>query len=850
MLSAILNVIALLALAGVGVYFIIATKTLSHRLGLRRALVGGVLGIVAGLMSVLSLPPDNIGYLASIVGPLMLAGFIGGFGGALTAALLSVVPVLIMDQTWLAILHHGLAAFLGAGLSYGLYGASCVKFTKRAFGALLLLAAGATFTLHALPTGITSNSVIGCLVFSLSSTVIAYGMLALAVRAARDLRTLAEFEARMTMASEVAQIGTWDWDIASDACTWDAGMHRIYGSDPDSPKVSPKDFIDRVHDDDRQRLLTSAEAATVGGAPQHDEFRAYHVDGSLRTIHSALKNQYDSAGTLVRISGLHMDVTHLRQAEALRGEAETRLKNVIDSVPGALLTYQFGPNGQDSATFLNAHCETLFELDAETARKDARALFRVVEPLDLEELTRAVQASTRTGEVFVHRWRINLPSGRTRWVEGHGMPRKLGDGAIEFSTVLVDITDHVRTQKELVAEQDRTRRTERLETIGKLSGGVAHDFNNLLAIIVGNLEMLQEELTGENQKLGYVREGLNAAMRGADLVRNMLTFARRARLEPAQQEVCGLLDRVSGWVGRILPATIDVQIEAGPDTWPLHVDAAGAENALINLILNARDAMPDGGSLHVQAKNRPIRVDDPILVTGASVSLSPGDYVMITVQDTGEGIAPADLERVFEPFYSTKQSGQTSGSGLGLSTVLGFMEQSGGGIGIDTTRGAGTRITLFFPAWRSPAAPAIPLPERRSSAPTRTGTRVLLAEDEAQVAAVLRRALEMEGHTVSIAPSGDAAVALFAQQGPFDILVTDIVMPGTLQGPDLAAELRRTVPDLPAVFLSGYAPDAVFEANGVQPGDIRLMKPVARTELSEAVAQALKTRAAQSTAAE
>lgn len=412
MLSAILDVIALLALAGVGVYFVVSTKFLTHRLGMRRLLAGAVLGAVCGLMFHLSLLPENIGYLASLIGPLLMAGFIGGFAGALSATILSLPPVLLGGGPWEAILHHSIPAFLGAGLSYALYRNGCVKFNAGVLGALLCLAFGFTSLLHLLPFTVSSTSFWGCVLFALSGTLIAYAMLALAIRAARNLRTLAEFEGRMKMASEVAQIGTWDWDIQQDVCVWDEGMHRVYGTDPDRAKIAPQDFIDRIHEDDRQRLLTSAEAARVGGAPQYDEFRAYRSDGSLRTIHSALKNQYDASGTLVRISGLHMDVTNLRQAEELRGRAETRLSNVIDSVPGALLTYLLGPDGKDSAIFLNAHCETLFELDADSARRDGRALFRLIEPEDLEDVTRAMQSSIRTGQNFVHRWRINLPSRR------------------------------------------------------------------------------------------------------------------------------------------------------------------------------------------------------------------------------------------------------------------------------------------------------------------------------------------------------------------------------------------------------------------------------------------------------
>lgn len=839
MLSSIINVVALLALTGIGVYIVVATPLLRDRLQVRRVLVGVVIGLMTAVMGYLDIAPDAASYMTITIGPLLMAGFVGGLWGALVAAVLSALPFVLVPSIGAVLGQHLFAAGLGAALSYAAFGTKCIRFSTPVFITLALLA-GAFTAAHALlfpydPPASLQNS----LAMALASTAIAYGMLAMAMRSARNIRALAEFESRMQMASQVAQIGTWDWDVSSDECTWDGGMHRLYGTDPSAPKISPGEFIQKVHPDDRMRLQTTYEAVSLGGAPQHDEFRAFHSDGTIRTIHSALRNQHDASGRLVRISGLHMDVTNLRLAEALRGAAETRLHDVVTNVPGAILTYRVDREGGHSVTYLNPFCEELLELPAGTVEQDGRALFRVVHKDDMADLSHALNAAIEGVTPFVHRWRMILPSGRMIWIEGRGTPHPLEGGGIEFSAFLIDITDLVQAQADLAAEQDRTARADRLQTIGKLSGGVAHDFNNLLAIIVGNLELLKEELSGDDQRLGFVREGLDASLRGADLVRNMLNFAQRARLQPEAHAVSDLLTRVESWVMRVLPATLNVKVDIPDDILPIHVDPAGAENALVNLVLNARDAMPDGGTIRITARNVVVAASQPVF---GIAPLRPGNYVKICVCDDGHGIAPEDSERVFEPFYSTREPGKTSGSGLGLPSVRGFIEQSGGGITVDSTPGEGTQVILYVPTdtesinAAEAAAQATPI----QAAPS--GLRILLAEDEAPVAQVLKRALELEGYEVCAAPSGDAAVTLYEQEGPFDLLLSDIVMPGQLQGPDLAAALRVNEPNLPAVFLSGYAPETVFDSSGIRASDPRLMKPVTRQELVRTIAAALQSR--------
>lgn len=397
---------------------------------------------------------------------------------------------------------------------------------------------------------------------------------------------------------------------------------------------------------------------------------------------------------------------------------------------------------------------------------------------------------------------------------------------------LTDITGRKRAEQQRLALKAQLAQSQKLEAIGQMTGGVAHDFNNLLSIILGNLELLQDEIS-DIEQLGWIEAAIEATGRGADLTQKMLAFARRAHLKPAVLDLNTILREMDNWMSRTLPATIKVRTSLAAGLWPIAADRASTESALLNLIINARDAMPAGGCLSVETANAPgdSLSDDP----GAG-DLAPGDYVVLSVGDTGSGIERETAARVFEPFYTTKLPGQ--GSGLGLSMVHGFMKQTGGAAAIGSEPGRGTTVKLYFPA-RGGAADTAPATAEAAKAAKVAAVRILMAEDQPDVREVLVRILRTAGYDVTAVESGDAALERFRAGAPFDLLITDIVMPGRLQGPALARALRHDVPGLPVLFMSGYAGGAAMHGDGPEPADIRLMKPVSRARLLEAVRSAL-----------
>ncbi len=392
-------------------------------------------------------------------------------------------------------------------------------------------------------------------------------------------------------------------------------------------------------------------------------------------------------------------------------------------------------------------------------------------------------------------------------------------------TIVRDTTAQKRMEREI-------NQAQKLESIGQLTGGVAHDFNNLLAAIMGSLELLRDDET-DAEKLSLIDTGIRATQRGAELTRNMLAFARRARLEPTVIELNTLVNETCNWAGRTLPSKIEVETLLTAGLWPIKVDVSSIESSLLNLILNARDAMPEGGKLTIKTAN--VRIDETYL-DERSEKMEFGQYVMLAVSDTGHGIPSETLEHIFEPFFSTKVQG--AGTGLGLSMILGFMQQSGGAVQVYSEPNAGTTFKLYFKAFTGEVKTTV-VESIQTVSPKGGGQKILVAEDEDSVRSILTATLKRAGYDVSAAGTGDDALALFEANPTFDLLLTDLVMPGSLQGVALSRVIREQAPNLPVVFMSGYASEATIDGNRLQPEDIRLNKPVMRSDLLAAIKKSL-----------
>ncbi len=469
---------------------------------------------------------------------------------------------------------------------------------------------------------------------------------------------------------------------------------------------------------------------------------------------------------------------------------------------------------------------------------------RNVHPDDLPTTEEAFAQALENNKIFDAEYRVLLPDGTQKSIKGDALV--LRDSAGNATRVVgtnLDLTDIRTAEAKLAEARSVAIQAQKFETIGQLTGGVAHDFNNLLAVIMGNLEMLKNELQTEafdrEEANKLIEVSIDATVRGAELTQNMLAYARKAQLMPVLVDLNQAVRETEKWVRRTIERRIEIETVLQAGLWPILADKSSLQSAMVNLLVNARDACDGPGRVTVETSN--IRVDEKH-VDASSEDILPGSYVTLAVTDNGIGMDQETVDRIFDPFFTTKSVGK--GTGLGLSMVQGFVKQSQGSIKVDSQPGAGTSFKLYFPAASKASIEVHTTNPNESNAASKekSSGRILLVEDEQDVRNALQKILTAAGYDVTTAASGDEALRLFTRDDQFDLIATDITMPGHLQGPTLARKIRQMRPEKRFIFLSGYASEATTHRDDLTTDDIRLMKPISQSELLHAIAKRLSTQ--------
>jgi signal transduction histidine kinase len=392
------------------------------------------------------------------------------------------------------------------------------------------------------------------------------------------------------------------------------------------------------------------------------------------------------------------------EALARHEETERRFRDLAANVPGAIFRYLLRPDGSDAIEYMSPGCLDIWEMGDEELQGNPARLWDMVEREDLPAMRASVAASAREMARWRHRWRITTPSGRRKWLEGHGSPTRLPDGGILWNSLILDVTTEVAAQERLNENMRLLYEAQKQESIGRIAGGVAHDVNNLLGVIMTNAELLLHEKAPQDSA-PFLRAIVQAAESGGELTRQLLSFARRMPVRPEAIDLNRTVRDMANLVRRTLPENIAIETSLMAGLWTVEADRGLLDSALLNLVLNARDAMPQGGKLTIETAN--MRMDDEYLVARGE-DLPPGRYVMLAVTDTGSGIEEALLPSIFEPFVTTK--GPERGTGLGLAMVQGFVRQSGGMVRVYSEAGRGASFKLYLPAADGPARQAPPQP--------------------------------------------------------------------------------------------------------------------------------------------
>ena len=625
---------------------------------------------------------------------------------------------------------------------------------------------------------------------------------------------------RFQLVARATNDAVWDWDLLTNALWWNEGFQTLFGYRSDEIEPDLESWTRRIHPDDLVRVKQGIFAIIDrGDASWSDEYRFRKRDGSYAEIFDRGYVLRDAGGTPVRMIGAMMDITARKVAQEQMRQSEQRYRELVEEVREAIFTLA----ADFAITSMNRAAERILGMTREDLV--GQPFFPLVHEADRQLASEMFERVMRGEKPESFELRLICSNGTSVGLEFTITPRHGGDRVVGLLGVGRDVTERKRLEEQL-------RQSQKMEAIGQLSGGVAHDFNNLLSVIQCNAVMMAAPRAGIDVQ-ECAEEIVQATERAAALTRQLLLVSRKQLMEVTSVNLNEVTSSMTRMFGRVLDAQITLRTALGSDLPSIQGDIGMMEQVLLNLVLNARDAMPDGGRLTIETTTE--LVDDaherrrPDATTGVSVCLR--------VRDTGSGIPAHVLPHIFEPFFTTKEAGK--GTGLGLATVYGIVKQHHGWTEVTSAPAEGTTFAIYLPV-RDPARASSRTPLATKASRPKTGTEtILIVEDETAVRLILVNLLERRGYTVLHAASGTEALDVWAQhKDRIRLLLTDLVMPG-LSGRALAERLRRDAPHLKVIYCSGYSADLAGQGEPLIEGVNFLQKPHHPSKLESTVREQL-----------
>ena len=592
-------------------------------------------------------------------------------------------------------------------------------------------------------------------------------------------KTLTDEQRFQYLISGISDYAIYMLDPEGHVSSWNAGAQRFKGYL--APEILGKHFSRFYTPEDRATNLPERALATAQNEGKYEaEGWRMRQDGTRFWASVVIDPIYDEEGTLLGYAKITRDITGKRQAEQALRASEERFRLLVQGVTDYAI-YMLSPEGMVSNWNVGAERIKGYRADDIVGQHFSR--FYTEEERTEGKPARALAIAAREGRYEAEGWRLRK-DGTRFWA--HVVIDAIHDDMgelIGFAKITRDLTEKKKADAALAEANAALFQSQKMESIGQLTGGIAHDFNNLLSVLASGLEVLAMGRGGgtDTKTFDSMRRAVD---RGATLTQQLLAFARQQPLQPETRSVNRLISGFESVLRRAVNAAIDFQVRLDPQVRSTVIDSARFESALLNLVVNARDAMPEGGHLQIETAN--------VELVGHEVrGLAPGPYVRVTVADTGTGMSPETAARAFEPFYTTKEVGK--GTGLGLSQVYGFIKQSGGEIVIGTSAGEGTTISIFLPA----------APGQDGGARQEATELVLIVEDEPDLMDVAAALYISMGYEVVTAANATDALTLLASRD-IDVLFTDIIMPQGMNGVELALHTRQHYPDVKIILASGY----------------------------------------------
>lgn len=648
----------------------------------------------------------------------------------------------------------------------------------------------------------------------------------------KELHTISD---RLREAQEVAHLGSWELDLVTHDLWWSDETYRIFGMDPGTTNTY-ESFLKTVHPDDRAYLDREFKESIKNRTLYNIEHRLLMPDGSVKWLHARGNTHYDGDGTPLRAYGTTMDITERKQAEIRIHESEERYRTLITGMSeGVVLQDSEGVvltcNPVAEHILGLAHKDMVGRTAADPRwgeiHEDGSAFPEEENPALVALRTGLPQTDIVMG--------LKRPDENLVWISINAQPLFRQGESKPYAVVVTfnDITERLHAEKEREDLQQQLQQTQKMESIGRLAGGVAHDFNNMLGVIIGSAELAQLQVSPEQKQLSkHLQEILNTAHRSADLTRQLLAFARKQTTIPKVVDLNESVDSLQKMLKRLISEDVTLSWAPGRDVWPVMVDPSQVDQILANLCVNARDAIKGAGTINIETSNEHLDAE----FCAHHSEARPGDYVRLSVSDDGSGMDKDTMVKIFEPFFTTKGMGE--GTGLGLSTVYGIVEQNKGFIDVDSELGRGTVFNIYLPRHEGSS--------RKESGEDKTAhfihghETILLVEDEAAILEVAKLALAKCGYTVLPAQSPEQAlqIAKDYDADEIDLLITDIIMPG-ISGRALADSLSSIHPRMRCLYMSGYFGDAISNQGILDEGVNFIQKPFTIVDLTAKVREVL-----------
>ncbi|TKB09605.1 PAS domain-containing sensor histidine kinase [Desulforhopalus sp. IMCC35007] len=635
----------------------------------------------------------------------------------------------------------------------------------------------------------------------------------------------ADTEKRLREAQRIAQVGDWDWDPVTNSVTWSEQLYRIFSLDSTKPPPDYQGQLQLYHPEDATQLNEAVSKALKDKTPYELELRRTNPDGQEIHLLARGETETDQFGRVVRLFGSVQDITARKVNEVRLVKSEERYRTLFENAP---FPYQ---SLDKDGCFLEVNKRWLDHLGYSQKEVVGKSFGDFLHPDWQDHFRENFPRFKSIGEVMGIEFQLKKKDGTYVWVAFDGkITRDLDGQFIQTHCIFNDISEQKRLQDKVKMQNEALNQSQKLQAVGRLAGGIAHDFNNMLSIILGHAELAMENLESSDPLYGDMEDIYQAAMRSADITRQLLAFARKQTVAPKVLNLNDSIGSMLKMLRHLIGENINFAWVPATELWTVKIDPSQVDQILANLCVNARDAITDIGKVTIETKN--FAFDEAYCADHPETF--PGEYIMLAVSDDGCGIVPEVIEQVFEPFFTTKEMGK--GTGLGLATVYGIVKQNNGFISVYSEPMKGTTIRVYLPRHvqtvkeQKKSVPETPLSK---------GETILLVEDDASILKLGVRIIERMGYKVLSTTSPKKAKSIAeGYGGQIDLLITDVVMP-EMNGRELSEQLQHLYPQIKILFMSGYTANVIAHQGILDEGVHFISKPFFQKEIAIKIREVL-----------